>query len=181
MARGRIITNEITKDRQVNELSSDTSRLAFTWLVTFADKEGRTYGDPALVRSMLFPRRDDITIEQMTIYIEEWQAAGFIEWYEAGGDKWIFFTAFAKNQPGLRKEKEPDSRIPPPPGYSPTPADDDAECPPEVRQDGAECPPDIPDKEREVEENSNGIENGKEENVNSFLQIRQSWFHPHPS
>ena len=168
MARGRIITNEITKDRQVNELSSDTSRLAFTWLVTFADKEGRTYGDPALVRSMLFPRRDDITIEQMTAYIQEWQEAGFIQWYEAGGDRWIYFTGFDKNQPGLRKEKEPPSRIPPPPGWTEPPADDDADGTPEVRQDDAESPPDVPDKGREVEGNSNGIEKGKEGNGNSL-------------
>src|SRR3972149_12340481 len=75
MAKGRIIISEITRDKKINELSSDTSRLAFTWLITFADSEGRTYGDPALVRSMLFPRRDDLSTEQMQVLIQEWHDA----------------------------------------------------------------------------------------------------------
>ena len=109
MARGRIIASEITKDKRVNDLSDDTSRLAFTWLVTFADREGRTHGDPALVRSTLFPRRDDITIEQMESYLREWADAGLVIWYEANGDKWIQFPAFANHQKGFdqRIDAEP--------------------------------------------------------------------------
>lgn len=114
MARGRIITNEITRDKRINELSDDTSRLAFTWLVTFADKEGRTNGDPALVRSMLFPRRTDVTVDQVEKFLVEWHEAGLIKWYEADGDLWIRFPKFEKNQPGLRKDREPESHIPPP-------------------------------------------------------------------
>jgi len=60
-----MITNAICADKRINQLCDDTSRLAFTWLITFADCEGRTYGDPAMVRSMLFPRRDDVTIARM--------------------------------------------------------------------------------------------------------------------
>lgn len=115
MARGRMIANAITLDKRVNSLSSDTCRLAFTWLVTFADCEGRTYGDPALVRSMLFPRRDDVTAAQVEGFIKEWAQAGLVVWYEAAGDQWLFFPAFAKNQPGLRKEKEQPSVVPAPP------------------------------------------------------------------
>ena len=57
MPRGRFISKEITLDKKVNNLADDTSRLAFTWLITFADCEGRTPGDPAVVRSLLFARR----------------------------------------------------------------------------------------------------------------------------
>lgn len=115
MARGRMIANAVTTDKRVSDLSDDTSRLAFTWLVTFADCEGRTYGDPALVRSMLFPRRDDVTASRMAAYLQEWHDAGLIVWYEAKGDKWVWFPAFDKNQPGLRKEKEQPSVVPAPP------------------------------------------------------------------
>ena len=115
MAQGRIIVNAIAADRKINNLSDDTSRLAFTWLITFADCEGRTYGDPAVVRSMLFPRRDDITIDRMEKYIREWADAGLIVWYETSGDTWISFCKFDKNQPGLRKDREAPSRIPHPP------------------------------------------------------------------
>jgi DnaD/phage-associated family protein len=115
MARGRMITNEICRDKDIDRLSNDTSRLAFTWLITFADREGRSYGDPAIVRSMLFPRRDDITIEMMTEYLIEWSRLGLIVWYEAQNDLFIWFPAFEKNQIGLRKSREPASIIPAPP------------------------------------------------------------------
>lgn len=124
MARGRIINNGICGDKRINELSDDTSRLAFTWLVTFADREGRTYGDPAMVRSMLFPRRDDITIERMTDYLTEWAEKKLIIWYEADGDLWVWFPGFDKNQAGMNKSREAPSRIPEPPtdGYGKLPA-----------------------------------------------------------
>lgn len=115
MAQGRMIVNAITADRRINSLSDDTSKLAFTWLITFADCEGRTYGDPAVVRSMLFPRRQDVTIERMEDYIREWALLGLIVWYESDGDTWISFPKFEKNQPGLRKDREAPSRIPVPP------------------------------------------------------------------
>lgn len=112
MASGRMIVNAISTDKRVNQLSCDTSRLAFTWLITFCDCEGRTHGDPAIVRSMLFPRRQDVSIEQMEEYIREWALCKLIYWYEADGDLWIQFANFDKNQPGLRKDREAPSRIP---------------------------------------------------------------------
>jgi hypothetical protein len=113
-----MITNNITMDKRISELSDDTSRLAFTWLITFADCEGRTRGDPAVLRSILFPRRDDISLEQMEYYIREWHDAGLIVRYEAKGDLYIYFPAFDKNQANLRKDREAPSEIPEPP--SPT-------------------------------------------------------------
>lgn len=118
MARGRMINSTICSDKRINDLSDDASRLAFTWLVTFADCEGRVHGDPMIVRSMLFPRRTDITPERMKDYLIEWQGARLIVWYEADGDMWIAFPAFEKNQAGLRKDREAPSAIPAPPPQS---------------------------------------------------------------
>jgi len=115
MAKGRIIVSAITCDKCVNNLSDDTSRLAFTWLLTFADSQGRTYGDPAVVRSMLFPRREDVSIAQMEQYITEWAACRLIVWYEADGDLWIAFPSFFKHQTGFDKRHEPASIVPVPP------------------------------------------------------------------
>ena len=112
MARGRFVSQEITKDKKINNLSNDTSRLAFTWLLTMTDCEGRTYGDPAIVRSMVFPRRSDVTVEQMETYIQEWCDSGMVIWYESEGDMWISFPNFEKHQVGLRKDKEAPSVIP---------------------------------------------------------------------
>jgi len=113
MARGRMIDQAITKDKKVHQLSCDTSRLAYTWLITFADVEGRTYGDPALVRSMLFPRCEEITGEQVESYIREWDDSGLVIWYEANGDKWIYFPAFEKHNL-VNRAREAPSIIPAP-------------------------------------------------------------------
>jgi len=108
-----MINQAICKDKRVHELSSDTSRLAFTWLVAFADCEGRVYGDPAIVKSLVFPRRDDIDSITMESFIREWAEAGLVVWYESEDDQWLWFPAFEKNQTGLRKDREPESIIPP--------------------------------------------------------------------
>lgn len=141
MARGRVISQDIAKDKKVNDLSDPLSILGFTWLITFTDVEGRTYGDPAVVRSMVFPRRDDVTVSQMESYIKEWHETGLILWYEANGDKWIMFPNFEKHQPWLRKDREAPSTIPAPPllepaaGSTPSPLHQDAETNSELTPD----------------------------------------------
>ena len=113
MAKGRMIDHEITSDKRIHNLSNDTSRLSYTWLITYADCEGRTYGDPAVVRSMLFPRREDVSIQQMEEYIKEWSIAGLILWYEAQDDRWIYFPAFESHNK-VNKDREAPSKIPAP-------------------------------------------------------------------
>ena len=110
-----MVANNICKDKDVHQLSDDTCRLLFTWLITFADCEGRTYGDPAIVKSTVYPRRTDITVEQIDGYLNELNSSGLILRYTAEDDLYILFPAFDKNQPGLRKDREPVSEIPPPP------------------------------------------------------------------
>jgi len=106
-----MINQAIAIDKRVNDLTDDTSRLAFTWLIAFADCEGRTPGDPAIIRSMLFPRRE-MPAATMEVYITEWAEAGLIVWYEERGDKWIWLPGFDNNQIGLRKDREPVSIVP---------------------------------------------------------------------
>jgi len=142
MARGRMINRAICADKRVDDLSCDASRLAFTWLIAHLDSEGRTYGDPAMVRSTVFPRRTDITIEQMADYIQEWSDLGLVVWYEAEGDLWLWFPAFEKNQVGLDRRKEPESVIPHPP------ADGASTC--QVRTDPV--PGTAEEKRKEVKE-----------------------------
>jgi len=112
MARGRFVSKAIIRDRGINDLSCDTSRLAFTWLITIADCEGRTVGEPDLLKSALFPRRSDITPDQIETYINEWVSAGFIIWYYGKDeDRYIQFVNFDKHQIGLRKGREAESEI----------------------------------------------------------------------
>ena len=113
MARGRFISREIIIDKKVNELSSDTARLAFTWMITLADKEGRVTGDEYLLKAALFPRRKDITPDVCVKIIDELADKKFILVYQDDDEeKYIQFLNFEKHQKGLRKDREADSAIP---------------------------------------------------------------------
>ena len=107
MARGRFISNSIIMDRQIHELSSDTCRLAYTWLITLADREGRVSGEPDLLLAQLFPRRRDITPEMIEGFINEWVLAGFMIWYEGKDkDRVLQLVNFEKHQSGMHKDRE---------------------------------------------------------------------------
>jgi len=115
MARGRFISKKIITDREVNALSDDTCRLGWTWLITIADAEGRTVGEPDLLKAALFPRRSDITADRMEKYIMEWADASFVLWYYGpDNDRYIQIVNFENHQVGLRKEREGKSDIPAP-------------------------------------------------------------------
>ena len=113
MAEGRLVNKRIGMDKAVGRLSCDTCRLAFTWALPHLDRDGRVTGDPAALRSLVFPRRDDVTSEMMHGFMAEWASEELVVWYEAAGDLWLEFPAFRKNQPNLRHDREPSSFIPP--------------------------------------------------------------------
>jgi hypothetical protein len=113
MAKGRFVSKQITIDKKVNDLADPWSMLGFTWLISHADREGRTNGDPAVVKSMIFPRQNgNVSIEYMEEMIISWQNSGLIIYYEDENDRYIQFTGFEKHQTGLRKDREPESMIP---------------------------------------------------------------------
>jgi hypothetical protein len=113
-AGGRIVNRKITVSKPVNDLSSDTCRLAFTWTITFLDRDGRTTGDPLLLKNTIFPRRKDITDEHMYGFLKEWALRGLITWYEHDGDYFLQFVNWLDNQPKLRYDRERPSSFPAP-------------------------------------------------------------------
>ena len=145
MARGRFVSRSITLSRQVHELRDDTSRLAFTWALTFVDRECRWYADPDVVKSILFPRRHDITVEDMAAMIEDWAQHKLIVLYEVDGERFMWFPKFRKHQAGMRLEREAPSIIPPPPaniGVKPELVrQDDGVTPPELHHNDGVTPP----------------------------------------
>ena len=163
MARGRFISKEITLDKKVNSLSSAYSMLAFTWLLTHADGYGRTYGDPAVVRSMVFPRRPEVTVDDVDGYIREWSDARLIIWYEVAGDMYIEFPNFSKHQIGLNITKEAKSNIPPNPASAGKLPEDSGKLPPEVNSKLS-----VIEGEEEVE-----VEGDNDSDIITFCEITQ--------
>jgi hypothetical protein len=115
MARARMLNQKIVRDKAVNDLPDDTARLLFTWMIPHLDRDGRMPGDPLLVKNMIFPRRADITTENVARYLRAMHEVGLIIWHSAEGDYFISFPGFAKNQPGMRYDREAESDYPAPP------------------------------------------------------------------
>ncbi len=113
MARGRMISKDISLDEKVDALSDDTARLLFTWMIPHLDCEGRMYGDALVFKSIVVPRRN-YSIRKIEKYLNEMEKLSLIERYLVNGNQYIFAPHFDKHQSGLRKDKEAPSHIPPP-------------------------------------------------------------------
>lgn len=157
MPRGRFISKDICIDRDVNNLSGFESMLAFTWLIPHLDCNGLTYGDPAIVRSMVFPRRSDISIDDMAGYIQDWVNAGLIKVYEKDNEPYIWFPNFNKHQIGLNKTREK-SIIPIPEDY--------------LTDSG---------KDQEEEQQNDCLKNKDKDNVNDKLSEGEEEYEGEPS
>ena len=126
MARGRMISKDISLDEKVDALSDDTARLLFTWMIPHLDCEGRIYGDAKIFKSIVAPRRNYST-QRVEKYLKEMENLGLIVRYFADENsknrnvlpikvqknQFLFAPNFDKHQVGLRKDKEIKSKIPP--------------------------------------------------------------------
>lgn len=72
--RIRSIKPELWRNTQVQSCTRD-ARLCFIGLISHADDEGRIDGDPALLRSVIFPKDADITIRRFERLLEELAAS----------------------------------------------------------------------------------------------------------
>jgi hypothetical protein len=113
-----MVNSKIVFNTVLAGLPSDTERLAFTWLITFADAQGRHSANPKVLRSLLFPLRETTehpTAEDIKEYLARWNELDLIRLYDADGQPYLWFPKFRDNQPGLRSSRE---RVmtPPPPG-----------------------------------------------------------------
>tara|TARA_Y100000310_G_C20613508_1_gene779314 strand:+ start:275 stop:1036 length:762 start_codon:yes stop_codon:yes gene_type:complete len=112
MARGRMISKDISLDEKVDALSSDTARLLFTWMIPHLDCEGRMYGGAQVFKSIVAPRRN-ISTQKVQKILMELEKHGLIFQYSINGNQYICAPNFEKHQSGLRKDKETQSQIPP--------------------------------------------------------------------
>ena len=170
MARGRMLNKTVCASLKFQELPDDTCRLLATWIISQLDVRGVFYGDPAMVKSYVFPRRADITIDDVRGYLDEMQATGLIVLFEAKGDIWQFWPGFTDNQAGLRADRET-TEFPEPPDPESAPSEPGpagahpaASAEPEhaghspdtCRNDAGEPPDDSPQKR--IEHEVKGIE-----------------------
>lgn len=163
MARGRMLNKSICRSRKFQELPSDTCRLLATWLISHLDKHGVYHGDPAIVKSYVFPRRSDVTVEDVDRYLDEMQAVGLIVRFNAKRDQWQWWPGFADNQVGLRADRET-TNFPQPPDDTPEGWGEDAgSLPDDCRSDAGKMPAEEKLIEGKVIEDTKGAQAPRED------------------
>lgn len=141
MARGRMLNQSIAEDAEFNEMSIE-AQLMFLRTVPFLDRDGLINGNASVLRGKVAPLLD--LPKSMASIVDEWLNAGLIIRYTAGKQTILFFPGFAKNQVGMRYEREAASTYPPPPGYTRTPkglvapGEDEPQSPPKDDSDNGE-------------------------------------------
>lgn len=117
MAIGRLLNRKVVLSVAMHTLPDDTARLLATWMIPQLDKNGVFYADPAVVRSLVFPMRPEVSIDAVSRILDAMEAAGLIVRFEALGRRWLSWPGFAENQPGLRQDRER-TDFPEPPNLS---------------------------------------------------------------
>lgn len=119
MARGRMINTTVADDVRLNNLSIE-SHFLFLMTIPHLDRDGLIKADGMVFAGRVFPRRPEL-LPRMNELIGEWIDCALVIAYDTDTHGRILcFPNFAKNQIGLRYNREPASELPPPPGYTRT-------------------------------------------------------------
>ena len=114
MARRRMIDPNFWQSEDVASLTI-RQRLLLIGLFSNADDEGKLRGNPAFVRSTIFPY-DDIPVREVQDDLDAIEGIGTILQYQVGGNKYIKLVNWKKFQ---RVDKPQKSMIPDPPQGAP--------------------------------------------------------------
>lgn len=111
MPNGRFISKSISVSEQLGNVSLEADFL-FGRCIPHLDVEGRITGNPKGLKAVVCPLRDELTHQKITHLLKELHEAGLCVWYEVNGSKFLEFPTFSRHQPGMKKEREADSKIP---------------------------------------------------------------------
>lgn len=150
MARKRMIDPGFWNDEKLGTCTRD-ERLLFMGLISNADDEGRLQGHPSLLRSIIFPYDNDLTPEQVKVWLDGLNNKQLIQIYQVNNQTYILIPNFHKHQTINKPTK---STLPVPLKTTTAPLPEDyssptALLPPNRREEKIK-----EEKEKEVEENA---------------------------
>lgn len=140
MARGRFLSDTVAKDLKLNSLSVE-AELVYLLTIPHLDRDGLIEGDTDILFGTVCPKRRQF-IDRMGEFIQEWVHVGLVACYDSDNGPVLWFKGFAKNQLGIRYDRETPSKFPPPPMLTPVdsvppvsdiPPDTSDNCSPHVR------------------------------------------------
>ena len=112
MAEGRMLKKNISDSDKLAELSSDSSRMVWDWILAHLDVDGRYTADLDLVKGRVFPKIRSMTKAKIWKCLLELNEVDLIILYKIKNDIYIQYQDFEKHQT-LRKDREAKSKIPP--------------------------------------------------------------------
>ena len=115
MARGRFISDSVGKDLRLNGISIE-AELVYLMTIPHLDRDGLIEADPDLLFGAVCPKRRELQ-DRIALLVQEWAKAGLVLMYDTEQGPILWFKGFAKNQLGLRYDREKPSGFAPPPGH----------------------------------------------------------------
>jgi hypothetical protein len=106
----RIIRDGWLESEPVNMLDAAAERF-FLRLCLRADDFGRYHGNPQILRSTLFPLRDDIRSADIPRWLAACESAGLVRCYESSGKRFVEIHKFDQ------RTRAKYSKFPPPDGH----------------------------------------------------------------
>jgi hypothetical protein len=97
VARIRTLKPDAWHDEAFEGLSRD-ARLLFVGLITQADDEGRQKGNPALLRSLIYPYDLDLEVREVAAWLDELERANLVVRYEHEGREYVYLPGWRSNQ-----------------------------------------------------------------------------------
>lgn len=109
MAVARMLHKTITRSMDVHALPVK-ARLLFTWMIPFADDEGRLLGNASYIRASAMPL-ENLSLKKIKMYLEMMAERNLIHYWQENGENYIEFIGWNTYQK-LRKERIQPSKYP---------------------------------------------------------------------
>lgn len=110
MAQGRMLKKKISVNEAVASLTSDSSRLLYTWGIAHLDVDGFITGSPRGFMAVVAPLLDHIKAADIASFFEEWEREGLVVRHESKNGPCLQFPTFRQNQRGLKVNREAESK-----------------------------------------------------------------------
>jgi len=105
-----MLSKSISTSLKIARLKTTEAKLLFTWLIPHCDDDGRTQGEPLVVKGVVLPLLN-CTIDDVSAWLTDLHEQKLIFWYEVDGEKYIQINLWLDHQE-IRKDRYKSSIYP---------------------------------------------------------------------
>lgn len=104
-----MLHNKISKSLQVDNLSLP-AQLLFSWMISWADDEGRIRGEPKYIKGTVVPLKN-WSLKHIGAYIESMRDQGLIYYWSENSEQYIEFAKWKEHQ-SIKSDRFKPSELP---------------------------------------------------------------------